>query len=157
MNGNPIRSIQPGNLKWVSAKEADKKQIQFRMMYAEDCGLSISCGGVWFELSSGVTDMAIIHPTMTYAMGTHSFGFGFSNRITRVTARFMMIDKEPNTPIVVGGNHVSARKSSVDAAADSTMAIINSGLQNSDDDNGRARFRSFVRGSVNSVWFAANF
>lgn len=157
MKGNPIRSTQSDNLKWVSANEAHRKQTQLRMMYAHDCGLSMSCGGVWLELSSGVTDIAIMHPMITYAMGTHSFGFGFSNRITRVTAKFMIIDKEPKIPIVAGGNHVRAKKSSVDAAADSTIAMINRGLQNSDDVNGRVRFRSFVRGSINSVWFAANF
>ena len=93
-------------------------------------GLSMSSGGVlscWD--SSGVVEMASMHPTIMYAMGTHSLGFGDSNNITRVTAKLITMDKLPNTPIVDAGNHVSAKKSSVEAAHDINMASINSGRQ----------------------------
>lgn len=89
----------------------------------------MSCGGLRFELSSGVTDMASMHPMITYAMGIHSFCLGFSNRMTLVTAKLMMIDMLPKIPTLAGGKEVSAKKSNVDAAADSTSAMINNGRQ----------------------------
>ncbi len=81
------------------------------------------------ELSSGVTEMASIQPMITYAIGTHSFGFGFSSNMTRVTTRLIIMDMLPNTPMVAGGNHVRAKGSGGAAAADSTSAIINKGRQ----------------------------
>ena len=89
----------------------------------------MSWGGLRLELSSGVTDIASIQPTITYAMGIHSLGLGFSNRMTLVTARLMMIDMLPKTPTLAGGKKVRAKKSNVDAAADSTSAMMNNGRQ----------------------------
>ncbi len=158
MNGNPTRWIHSGIfLSLFRAVAADKKQTQLNMMYIQDCGRSINCGGLRFALSSGVTDIASMQPTITYAMGTHSFCFGFSNKITRVTAKLIMIDMLPKIPTLAGGRKVRARKSNVDAAAERTSAMIKSGRQYRGEVKCLSRLIRFVRGSLYSVWLAANF
>jgi len=76
----------------------------------------------------GVTEIARKHPEMTYKMATHSSLLGFSNSIICVTNILMIIDIEPKTPTVDGGNHVKAKKSNVEAATERNTAIINNGL-----------------------------
>lgn len=65
---------------------------------------------------------------MTHDIAKYSFLDGFSNKIIRVTPKLIMIDIEPKTPMTAVGNHAKAKKSNMDAAADSTRAITNSGL-----------------------------
>jgi len=57
------------------------------------------------------------------------------------------MDVEPKTPTADGGSHVSAKKSRVDAPADIKIAMINNGLQKTDDVNGLVLFRFCVLGS----------
>ena len=111
-------------------------------------GLSSSCGIVKSDDSwSGVTEMAIIQPAIVHPIADHSCLDGRSNKITLVTSKLIMIDADPNTPTVDGGNHVNARKSSVEAATERNIATIKSGLRNTDCVNGADLFCVRERGS----------
>ena len=82
---------------------------------------------------------------------------GDSKRTTRVTAKLMTIETDPNMPMVEAGSHVSAKKSSIEAAADKKIAMTKSGLQKTGEVSGDSRLCFFVRGSLKSVWFDGNF
>lgn len=123
------------------------KASQLSMIYAYEMGLSSSCGTGISASYSGVTDMASRHPAIVHAMAVHSSVFGRSNKMTRVTKRLMIMDVDPKTPTVAGGNHVKAIKSSVEAAAERNIAIINNGRQNTGHFRGVVRFLFLVLGS----------
>ena len=91
-------------------------------------GLCIHCGIGRPESWSGVTEIARKHPKITYKMAIHSSLLGFSNSMICVTNILMIMDMEPKTPTVDGGNHVRAKKSNVEAAMERNTAIIKRGL-----------------------------
>jgi hypothetical protein len=91
--------------------------------------------------------MATKHPNTTYAMAVHSSFVGFSKSMTLVTNKLMMIELEPKTPTVDGGNHVNAKKSNVDAAMDKKIAITNNGLKKTGVVKGWDLLLFLVRGS----------
>ena len=107
----------------------------------------MSCGGGISVESTALDEMARIHPPTTQRIENHSLASGCSNSITFDTIKLTMMDTAPKMPTVSGGNHVSARKSKVDAAKESAMAMINNGLTHTCPLSGCARLRCLVRGS----------
>ena len=83
-------------------------------------------------------------------MDTHSFESGCSKRITLETSKLIMMDTAPNMPTVMGGSHVSAKKSIVEAANDKNIARTNSGRTKIDVLTGVGRLWRRVRGSMYS-------
>ncbi len=63
----------------------------------------------------------------------------------------MIIDMEPKTPTVDGGNHVNAIKSKVEAATDKNIAIMNKGLVKTVVFSGCGRFEFLVLGSWKKI------
>jgi hypothetical protein len=49
--------------------------------------------------------------------------------MTLETSKFIIMETAPKMPTVIGGSHVNARKSIVEAANDKTMARRNNGRQ----------------------------
>ena len=64
INGLPICSIHSGKVTYSRASAHSMNASQLATIYKHDVDLSISCGGVRFEASSGVTEMANMHPNI---------------------------------------------------------------------------------------------
>jgi len=132
MNGKPLRVIHRGSVILSIMTDDPMKTIQFITIKRQEPVRSNSCGGVNGDICSDVVVMANRHPITTKAMAMYSSLVGRSNKIICVTHKLIIIERDPKTPMTAVGSHASANKSSMEAAADNTIATINNGRTNTD-------------------------
>ena len=148
MKGKPKRCTTLGSLMCSRATAHNCKTTQLAMMYPHAIGRSISSGGELVLVSVILEQMASMHPATTHAMDAHSLESGCSKRTTFETSKLMIIETAPKMPTVIGGNHVNAKKSIVEAANDIKIAMINSGRQYTAVLMGVGLLRRRVLGSI---------